>query len=226
MSASPPVERHIAERAALSAGTSAEAIYRAVRRALLGAGVRGRVCVDVGAGAGGLRPHLAGIVEQYWAVDAVRYDALPADVRFVQADLDRPPIALPDACADLAVAVEVVEHLDDPRRLVREMVRMTRPGGWIVITTPNQVSLLNLLSLAVKQRHVQFSDASYPAHRTALLPVDLRRIAAEAGISEASLAWTRTGRMPGTARHWPAFLGRLSPRLFSDTVILLGRKAA
>jgi SAM-dependent methyltransferase len=216
----------VARRAALSAGASEEPIHRAVRGVLDALDIRGTVFVDVGAGAGALVPYLAGRCREVWAVDVVRYDALPPAVRFVRGDLDHPPVDLPDGCADAVLAVEVVEHLENPRQFLRELVRLARPGGWVLVTTPNQVSLLSILSLALRQRFAQFGDRSYPAHLTALLPIDLVRIATEVGLERPALSWTRTGRVPGTALHWPAFLGTVSPRLFSDNVVLVGRRPA
>ena len=40
-------------------------------------------------------------------------------------------------------AGEIVEHVIDPRAAVREWIRVVRPGGVIVVTTPNAARLLN-----------------------------------------------------------------------------------
>jgi len=42
-----------------------------------------------------------------------------------------------DAQFDLVVSLEVIEHLPAPLDHVREMLRVTRPGGLLVLTTPN-----------------------------------------------------------------------------------------
>ena len=57
---------------------------------------------------------------------------------------------LPDGWADVVTALEVIEHLENPRAFCRELARVAKPGGWVVVTTPNQLSLLSLLSLVVK----------------------------------------------------------------------------
>jgi hypothetical protein len=51
----------------------------------------------------------------------------------------------------------------------------------VVITTPNQESLLSKLTLLLLNEFNAFRAGSYPAHLTALLEVDRRRIAAECG---------------------------------------------
>jgi 2-polyprenyl-3-methyl-5-hydroxy-6-metoxy-1,4-benzoquinol methylase len=210
-------------RARQSLGSSDRAIRVAVAGALRRRGCGG-VVADVGCGRGDLRQELAGMFSKWIGVDAVRYPALPADVEFHQADLDRVPLPLTDAAADVAVAVETIEHLENPRAFFRELVRITRPGGWIAITTPNQLSALSLLTLVVKQRFSAFQDVSYPAHRTALLEIDLRRIASECGLEDVAVIYTGSGRLPLSGAHYPAVLGRLFPRACSDNVLLIGRR--
>ena len=73
--------------------------------------------------------------------------------------------ALPDGCADAVVAVETIEHVENPRAFVRELTRLARPGGLVVVTTPNQLSLLSLLTLVTKGQFNAFEEAPglYPA---------------------------------------------------------------
>src|SRR5262249_60395932 len=113
--------------------------------------------------------------------DSVQNSYLPAEVVFHRAHLDG-PLPLDPASADATAAVEVIEHLENPRAFMRELVRVTKPGGWVVVTTPNQLSALSLLTLIVKGRFSAFQEADYPAHRTALLDIDLQRIGAESGL--------------------------------------------
>jgi 2-polyprenyl-3-methyl-5-hydroxy-6-metoxy-1,4-benzoquinol methylase len=120
--------------------------------------------------------------------------------------------------------VEVIEHLENPRAFVRELARIVRPGGWVVVTTPNQLSALSLLTLAVKGRFSAFQDASYPAHRTALLEIDLRRILAECGLGDLAVTYTALGRLPLSAWHYPEAVARLAPRWLSDNIVIAGRR--
>lgn len=209
-------------RARQSLGSSGDAIYRTVAALLAGYGAGGTLA-DVGCGAGHLWPHVARRFQRCVGVDAVRYDGLPEEIEFVRADLDGLPLPLPPAMADAVVAVEVIEHLENPRALFRELVRLARPGGWVVVSTPNQLSLLSLITLVAKHRFSAFQDAAYPAHITALLEADLRRIAAECGLRAVEVRYTGEGRVPGTGRHYPAALSAWLPRAFSDNVVLAGR---
>lgn len=219
-------ERTVEARARRSRGASDAAIYEMVARVFRERDIGGDTLADVGCGAGGLWPHVSGRFRRCVGVDAVRYGGLPTGIEFRRADLDAGRVPLPDASADAVVSVETVEHLENPRAFVRELVRVTKPGGFVVVTTPNQLSLLSLLTLAVKQRFSAFQDVHYPAHLTALLEVDLRRIAAECGLTETRVGYSLQGRVAGTSRHYPRSLARLSPRLFSDNLLIAGRRGA
>lgn len=44
----------------------------------------------------------------------------------------------PPHAFDFTVSCEVLEHLTDKRAYVDALKRITKPGGWILVTTPNQ----------------------------------------------------------------------------------------
>jgi SAM-dependent methyltransferase len=213
-----------AARARLSLGSSEAAIHDTVAAWLVERDACG-VLADVGCGTGGLAERLGTRFARVVGVDVVRYPGLSPSVEFRQADLDRDPLPLADGEADAVAAIETIEHLENPRALVRELARVLRPGGWIVVTTPNQLSVLSLLTLVTKQRFSAFQDQSYPAHRTALLAIDLRRIFAECGLVQVEVRYTCSGRIPLTPWHYPRGVSRLWPRGLSDNLVVTGRKS-
>ena len=218
------LDAELQSRARQSLGSSGDAIYRTVAAVLADREAAG-ILADVGCGTGNHCRAMAARFSTLIGVDAVRYDGLPETVEFRPADLDRSPLPLADESAEVVAAVETIEHLENPRAFVRELTRVARRGGWVVVTTPNQLSLLSVLTLVVKQRFSAFQDASYPAHRTALLEIDLRRIAAECGLAEVEVRYTASGRLPLTGTHYPAWLSRRFCRALSDNVVIVGRKA-
>lgn len=218
-----PAER-VEARARRSLGASGEAVYRMVERALARRHAGGGTLVDVGCGSGALWPFLRGRFDRYVGVDVVRYPGFPAEGAFHALDLDRGEVPLPDGCADVAAGVETIEHLENPRAFVRLLARLARPGGWVVVTTPNQHSLLSRGTFLLRGEHNAFQDASYPAHITALLESDLRRIAAECGLVDADVEHSGRGRLPGTGRHWPAWASARWPRALSDNLLLAARR--
>jgi SAM-dependent methyltransferase len=215
----------VAERARQSGGTSADAIYRMVARAIASRHTGGGTLVDVGCGSGNLWPMVRCLVDRYVGTDLHRYPGFPETVDFVQSDLDR-GIPLPDGTGDVVVAVETIEHLETPWAFARELVRLAKPGAWVVISTPNQLSALSLATLIAKHRFSAFQDVHYPMHRTALLEVDLTRIASASGLTDLAIAYSHSGRVVFTSWRYPTLLSRLFPRRLSDNLVVVGRKPA
>jgi SAM-dependent methyltransferase len=213
----------VVERALQTGGESADPIYQTAAEMLRARRARG-VLADVGCGIGRFRGFVPDIATEYVGVDVVRHSTFPADARFAGADLDREAIPIPSATADVVVSIETIEHLENPRALVREMTRILKPGGWLLVTTPNQISVLSLLCLIVRGRFAAFQDGYYPVHRTALLPVDLLRIAGECGLLKIELGFTCSGRIPLTTAHYPPAIARLLPQAFSDHVLLVAQR--
>lgn len=211
-------------RAEQSLGSSNAVIYQMVVRVLSTCNANGGVLFDVGCGAGNLYPFVSKFCDRYVGVDAVRYQGFPSDADFISQNLDQPISQLSSNSADIVVSVETIEHLENPRAFYRELVRITKPGGCVIVTTPNQLSLLSKLSLVLKNQFNAFQAAPglYPAHITALLEIDLQRIAQECGLIDIRVEYSDRGRIPFTSKNYPASLFR--GRQFSDNLLCFGRK--
>ena len=100
--------------------------------------------LDVGAGHG----HFCKLAQDLGHhVEACDFDPdlfqLP-DVPFHKAEFNQ-SIPLPDNTYDFAVSIEVLEHLENHAAFFREVVRVTKPGGLIILTTPNVLSIQSRL---------------------------------------------------------------------------------
>lgn len=74
----------------------------------------------------------------------LRYD----DDDFFDVDLEKDQLPFDDGSVDVMIALEVVEHFfNDPMAFFAEVSRVLKPGGQLVMTTPNIASLRSLRSL-------------------------------------------------------------------------------
>jgi 2-polyprenyl-3-methyl-5-hydroxy-6-metoxy-1,4-benzoquinol methylase len=103
--------------------------------------------LDLGAGRGELSARMSALGYDVTAVE--RYvEQFEANVRLVDADLDR-PFPFEDASVDVVMAVEILEHLENPRSFLRELWRVLEPGGVAIVSTPNLTSVLSRALFAV-----------------------------------------------------------------------------
>lgn len=100
-----------------------------------------RSVLDVGCGSGSLgaalkRRGVDRVVGIESDPDAARLARDRLD-EVLELDLERDALPLPDGLFDCIVYGDVIEHLVDPWRIVREQRRLVAPGGRIVVSTPN-----------------------------------------------------------------------------------------
>lgn len=214
---------HAAER---SGGTSGESIYDAIMAEIVERKLNGAI-LDFGAGIGRLTRRLvdSGRFDSISATDLLQQPVSLDKVQWICADLND-PLPMPDSSFDAVVAAEVIEHLENPRVMVRELFRLLKPGGVVILSTPNNESWRSLLSLMMRGHYVAFCNGSYPAHITALLRKDLERIFTEAGLEAPHFLFTGYGGLPGKpTTSWQQLSGGLLKGLrFSDNVIAISRK--
>ncbi len=99
--------------------------------------------LDVGCGNG---RYLAQMRALGWAVTGVEVDPIAAAQARTHFGLTvhtgtLNDVGFPPNSFDVVTISHVIEHVDDPLGLLRESLRVLRPGGRVVITTPNSVSL-------------------------------------------------------------------------------------
>jgi ubiquinone/menaquinone biosynthesis C-methylase UbiE len=157
-------------------------------------------------------------------------------VRWVVADAR--PLPFRDQAFDALFAGELIEHLVDPRPGLAEFARVLRPGGTLVLTTPNRRRLANL---------VDGSERPYsPDHLSELSFDEARELIADSGFSlvsatglhlELLLNWfSPLPKLDRLQRRWnrrwavPLMkvmlaAGALAPRYALDLIFVARRRA-
>lgn len=173
----------------------------------------GALLVDVGCGAGLLAPHLAGKGYRHVGVDLVGSALAQAATRGVgPLRADAAALPLPDGCADVVAAGELLEHVPDLTGTVAEVCRVLRPGGLLVLDTLNATALSRFLTVTLAEC---FPRVPRGIHDPALYvdPATLTGLCARHGVRLrvrgarptvwGAVRWLATGR--GTARIVPTW---------------------
>jgi SAM-dependent methyltransferase len=100
--------------------------------------LEGRTVLDIGAGPPQFEAAYRTAGARYIAVDSDARELVGRGGIAVVADGRHLPIA--DRSVDVCFSSNVVEHVSQPWRLAEEMVRVTRPGGVIVVSYTNWLS--------------------------------------------------------------------------------------
>ena len=121
------------------------------------------VIIDVGCGDGSTLAVTAGenpghrFVGIDWSSDALRH-AQALNLTVLRAGVN-PHLPVADGAADVVIMSELIEHLVDPDGAVAEARRVLRPGGSLLLSTPNLAAWYNRGLLAVGVQPI-FSEVS------------------------------------------------------------------
>ena len=78
----------------------------------------------------------------------ITFGSRKLDLKYMAVDLESTPLPTKDATYDSILCSEVLEHLDvDPMFMLAELNRVLKPGGLLVLSTPNSCSTQSLWKL-------------------------------------------------------------------------------
>ncbi len=216
------------EASLLSKGSSSNEILESVLTEVKGLFIPSNLKIlDVGCGQGELLKKISKILPnaEMNGCDYVDYKSFDLnDLKFFQHDCNL-NLPVEDASFDLITSSEVIEHLENPRHFVRELARITKPQGFIVITTPNLESYTSLISFWIRGYHSAFGGKAYPAHITAVGSFDLQNIVKETGsLTIEKLHFISNGRIPGTKFYWNKIFPWMKGKRVSDNYLMVLKK--
>lgn len=139
----------------LGEGTNPVILSRLLREM---SGTRGKNILDIGCGTGELSSNFV-FNNRVYGIDNIYRNVRQAQakgIRAVKGNIER-KIPFRDDFFDIIICTEVLEHLQKPDRVMKEMRRMLAPHGIIYITVPNFYSITNrFLILLGRHRGVEY----------------------------------------------------------------------
>ena len=156
--------------------------------------------LDFGAGEGALSLRLADAGYQVTAVDIDAPSFKCKTAKFVPLDFNDQSavdafVAAHQGQFDVVLGIEVIEHIESPWGYIRSLTSMLRPGGIILITTPNITSWLSRFCFLFAGRFQHFGEAqlSY-GHIAPITPWELDLVLKRSGLTE--IAVVSAGTLP------------------------------
>jgi SAM-dependent methyltransferase len=149
--------------------------------------------------------------------------AEPVEFPFRHFNIETDAFPYPDASFDCVLFCEILEHLLlKPDRAVAEMARVVRPGGAIVVSTPNATRLPNLYFLALGRSiwDGYSENGPYGRHNR---EYTLSEVCALLGRHGFDVAKTEVRNVQPLARRF-TYLQRLRPDVWYEHLFVVGRR--
>ena len=123
---------------------------------------KGSNLLDLGAGSGAMSLRLADLGFRVTAVDILEESfALRGIIPFKRLDLNTSFSKEFNIKFDGILAIEIIEHLENPRKFLRECVKLLNPNGNIIITTPNIDNPVSKALFVRQGSFMWFNDFNY-----------------------------------------------------------------
>lgn len=144
--------------------------------------------LDLGAGSGAFVNYL---LERYpmWHIEAADLELfesfkLKDRVKFTKVNLNEDFSSEIKGKFDLIITIEVIEHLENPRHLLRQCYKLLNPNGKLLITTPNIEAIPGRFRFLLKG-NFRFFDTNpatnEPTHITPIQSYMFRRAVIDTG---------------------------------------------
>jgi len=122
---------------------------------------RGDRLLDIGCGDGTLGYYAKTKYKEVYGVDISEKAidiARKRGIKTFKIDLNKETLPFPDNYFDAVTCLDVIEHIIDPRFLVKEIYRVLKKGEILIISTPNIRYWKHLFRLVILGRFPKTSD--------------------------------------------------------------------
>jgi 2-polyprenyl-6-hydroxyphenyl methylase/3-demethylubiquinone-9 3-methyltransferase len=157
-----PIAAHYATRTDVDSQTAPDEVRQGLRRFLDEFSPLGPL-LDVGCGVGGNLPVLSGAGWSFGCEIAEPAAHVAGRIGPVVV-ADGAGLPVRSGSVGGVVCTEVLEHVDDPRRVFAEIARVLRPGGLAYVTTPNYANAAGLHKWLADKRSGRHDWNPWGAH--------------------------------------------------------------
>ncbi len=173
--------------------------------------------IDIGCGAGFIANGLAAAGHEVLGIDlsgpslavAEKYAPRGAEVRYKKGDGTE--LSEDSGTYDVALLLDVLEHVDAPEKLIAEAARMVRPGGLVFFHTFNRTQIARFLAIKAVEFLAKDSPKHFHVWHLFIKPSELEAMGSKNGLE--SLAFR--GIKPNIL-HWPFWSSLLKRRVHPE----------
>ena len=142
----------------------------------------GRRVLEIGCGRGSLTRWMMAQADRPATLLAADFSGTAvAKAKTASAEAGHPPVAwaisdiqaigIRDATFDTVISCETIEHVPDPRQALRELARVLKPGGRLLLTTPNYFGPMGLYRGYLRLTGRRYTETGQPINRFTMLPL-------------------------------------------------------
>lgn len=124
--------------------------------------VEGKKVLDVGCGTGIFSYFLASKGKDVIGIDMLPEHITIANRMYKLPNLqfkvmDAANLNFPDNSFDCVLFLETIEHVDNPVEILKDIYRVLKPGGCLVVSTPNSNSYISILQqMFIKEKRIKW----------------------------------------------------------------------
>lgn len=166
--------------------------FEYLKRYLPGLAFKGKKVLEVGCGGGLFLEELAklggvctGIDPSKKSISAARKHAAQSGLKIAYKDARGEKIPFPDKSFDFVACVDVLEHVNDLPKVIQEISRVLKPGGYFLYDTFNKTLKSKLIAIKVFQewKWTAFMEPNTHDWGAFIRPDRLERLMRESGLT-------------------------------------------